>query len=144
MRVGSKGRYAVIALLDVAQNSGGGPVPLADVAQRQKISLSYLEQLFAMLRRGNVVISSRGPGGGYRLLRGAGAITIGEVFRAVEDPASDRDWPRMGETASRLWSALDEHIRDFLESVTVADVLAGRINGDAAAAAPGMPVGVSA
>jgi Rrf2 family iron-sulfur cluster assembly transcriptional regulator len=144
MRVGSKGRYAVIALLDVAANSGPGPVPLADVAERQRISLSYLEQLFAMLRRNNVVVSSRGPGGGYRLQRGAGAITIGEVFRAVEEPASDRDWPRSNGATSQLWSALDDHIRDFLESVTVADVMAGRINGHANEAVAGLAAGVSA
>jgi Rrf2 family transcriptional regulator, iron-sulfur cluster assembly transcription factor len=144
MRVGSKGRYAVIALLDVAQHSGSSPVPLAEVAQRQKISLSYLEQLFAMLRRSNVVVSSRGPGGGYRLQRPAGLISIGEVFRAVEEAASDRDWPRMNGATSQLWSALDEHIRDFLEGVTVADVMAGRINGHANGAVAGMAAGVSA
>lgn len=144
MRVGSKGRYAVIALLDVAGHSGAGPVPLAEVAQRQRISLSYLEQLFSMLRRNNVVVSSRGPGGGYRLQRGAGAITIGEVFRAVEEPASDRDWPRSSGATAQLWSALDDHIRDFLEGVTVADVMAGRINGHANGAVAGLAAGVSA
>jgi Rrf2 family iron-sulfur cluster assembly transcriptional regulator len=154
MRVGSKGRYAVVALIDVAQNSGTGPVPLAEVADRQKISLSYLEQLFAMLRRNNVVVSSRGPGGGYRLQRSAGAISIGEVFRAVEETGAERDWPRGGGATIALWAALDEHIRDFLESLTVADVMAGRVNShfagdipnghDPRAAAQAMANGVSA
>jgi Rrf2 family iron-sulfur cluster assembly transcriptional regulator len=145
MRVGSKGRYAVVALIDVAQNSAVGPVPLAEVAERQKISLSYLEQLFAMLRRSNVVVSARGPGGGYRLQRPAGAISIGEVFRAVEETNGDRDWPRGGATTTALWAALDEHIRDFLEALTVADVMAGKLNGHFAhAAAPAMANGVSA
>lgn len=131
MRVGSKGRYAVVALIDVAQNSSQGPVPLADVAERQKISLSYLEQLFAMLRRGNLVVSSRGPGGGYRLQRPAASVSIGEVFRAVEETAAgqDRDWPKSNTATSGLWTALDHHIRDFLEGVTVADVMAGSVNG---------------
>jgi Rrf2 family iron-sulfur cluster assembly transcriptional regulator len=145
MRVGSKGRYAVVALIDVAQNSAVGPVPLADVAERQKISLSYLEQLFAMLRRNNVVISSRGPGGGYRLQRPAGAISIGEVFRAVEETGAEREWPRGGAVTAGLWAALDEHIRDFLEALTVADVMAGKVNGHFAhPAAPVMANGVSA
>jgi Rrf2 family iron-sulfur cluster assembly transcriptional regulator len=128
MRVGSKGRYAVIALIDVARNSDFGPVPLADVAERQKISLSYLEQLFAMLRRSGLVVSSRGPGGGYRLQRPSTEVSIGEVFRAVEETGngSDREWPGASGITSSLWSALDHHIRDFLESVTVADVMAGK------------------
>ena len=144
MRVGSKGRYAVIALIDVANNSGTGPVPLAEVAERQKISLSYLEQLFAMLRRSNVVVSSRGPGGGYRLQRAAGDISIGEVFRAVEETGADRDWPRLNGATAQLWSALDDLIRDFLEGVTVADVMAGRINGHTNGAAASLAAGLSA
>lgn len=128
MRVGSKGRYAVIALIDVARNSDFGPVPLADVAERQRISLSYLEQLFAMLRRGGLVVSSRGPGGGYRLQRPSTQVSIGEVFRAVEETGNgpDRDWPGATGITSTLWSALDHHIRDFLESVSVADVMSGK------------------
>lgn len=127
MRVGSKGRYAVAALIDVASHSGRGPVPLAEVASRQKISLSYLEQLFAMLRRGNLVVSSRGPGGGYRLQRPAHAISIGEVFRAVEETEDghDRDRPGSGGPAAALWSALDHHICQFLAGVTLAQVMAG-------------------
>jgi len=151
MRVGSKGRYAVIALIDVARNSDIGPVPLAEVAERQKISLSYLEQLFAMLRRSNLVVSSRGPGGGYRLQRPSAEVSIGEVFRAVEETGNghDRDWPGMTGITSSLWSALDDHIRDFLASVSVADVMAGKFadiypNGAANGASAGMANGLSA
>lgn len=133
MRVGSKGRYAVIALVDVAENSGPRPVALAEVAERQHISLSYLEQLFAMLRRSGLVISSRGPGGGYRLGRAPGEITVGKVFRAVEETGngheSGRDWTAGGGAAASLWTALDDHIREFLEGVSIADVMAGKVNG---------------
>ena len=130
MRVGSKGRYAVIALIDVAKHSEKGPVALAEVAERQKISLSYLEQLFSMLRRNSLVVSSRGPGGGYRLQRAADDISIGEVFRAVEETGSaERDWPGATGVTAGLWAALDTHIRDFLEGVTVADVMSGRMGG---------------
>jgi len=132
MRVGSKGRYAVIALVDVAVNSREGPIALAEVAERQKISLSYLEQLFAMLRRAGLVASSRGPGGGYRLQRPANEITIGEVFQAVEETGSTeqgRDWTAERHPTAGLWSALDDYIRDFLQSVSVGDVMAGRLNG---------------
>jgi Rrf2 family transcriptional regulator, iron-sulfur cluster assembly transcription factor len=145
MRVGSKGRYAVIALIDVAKHSDKGPVALAEVAERQKISLSYLEQLFSMLRRSGLVISSRGPGGGYRLQRAATDISIGEVFRAVEETGNgpDRDWPGATGATAGLWDALDNHIRDFLDGVTVADVMSGRMNG-LKALNGGLSAGVSA
>lgn len=131
MRVGSKGRYAVIALLDVAANSRARPVALAEVAERQEISLSYLEQLFAMLRRASLVVSSRGPGGGYKLQRPSEDITVGEVFRAVEESGNadhGRDWMGGGHISAGLWIALDAHIRDFLEGVTLADVINGKVN----------------
>jgi Rrf2 family iron-sulfur cluster assembly transcriptional regulator len=146
MRVGSKGRYAVIALVDVAKHSDRGPVALAEVAERQKISLSYLEQLFSMLRRNGLVVSSRGPGGGYRLQRPAEDISIGEVFRAVEETGNgqDRDWPGASGATAGLWAALDNHIRDFLEGVTVADVMTGRMNGLRVAGGTSTDIGVSA
>ena len=128
MRMSSKGRYAVVAVLDVAGNAGTRPVSLADVAVRQRISLSYLEQLFAMLRRAGLVAASRGPGGGYRLQRPSGEITVGQVFQAVEDAGATtetgaRDWSEG--PAAGLWDALDAHIARFLEHVTRADLLAG-------------------
>jgi Rrf2 family transcriptional regulator, iron-sulfur cluster assembly transcription factor len=136
MRLTTKGRYAVTAMLDLALHAQHGPVSLADISERQGISLSYLEQLFAMLRRSGLVLSSRGPGGGYRLQRPAADITIGEVFRAVEETGNGhsepgRDWAAEGGITSGLWSALDDHIRDFLEGVTVADVMAGKVHGTA-------------
>lgn len=132
MRMSSKGRYAVVAILDVAENAGPKPVSLADVAARQRISLSYLEQLFAMLRRAGLVAASRGPGGGYRLQRAANEITVGQVFQAVEDSNNgngggengSRDWSEG--LAAGLWESLDAHIDRFLERVTLADLLAGQ------------------
>lgn len=129
MRLSSKGRYAVVAMLDVAGNSGNRPVSLADVAARQKISLSYLEQLFAMLRRAGLVVAARGPGGGYRLSRSEGDIRVSDVFRAVEEPSSGvdgggRDWSEG--LASGLWDALDARIEGFLDDVSLADLLEGR------------------
>jgi Rrf2 family iron-sulfur cluster assembly transcriptional regulator len=145
MRIGSKGRYAVIALIDVASNSGARPVALAEVAERQHISLSYLEQLFAMLRRSGLVVSSRGPGGGYKPNRPAGEISIGEVFRAVEETGNGsepgRDWTADGSVSAGLWMALDDHIREFLEGVTVADVMAGKVNGHLANGSAGIMAG---
>jgi Rrf2 family iron-sulfur cluster assembly transcriptional regulator len=127
MKLGSKVRYAVMAIVDVAQHSDSGAVPLADVAARQKISLSYLEQLFAMLRRGGVVVSARGPGGGYRLAKPARETTIRAIFDAVEDPTGGADdHPADGGITASLWTDLQGHIRDFLDSVSVADVLGGR------------------
>lgn len=129
MRVGSKGRYAVVALVDVAIHATSGPVPLADVAARQKISLSYLEQLFAMLRRANLVVSARGPGGGYRLERPARDISVGEIFRAVDETSDGAEaGTRLDGATAGLWSALDAHISSFLEGVSVADVVEGRVN----------------
>lgn len=132
MRLSSKGRYAVVAMLDVAENAGNRPVSLADVAARQRISLSYLEQLFAMLRRAGLVSASRGPGGGYRLARPDGEISVSDVFRAVEEPGNGadgagRDWSEG--PAAGLWEALDAHIELFLDDVTVADLREGRIKG---------------
>ena len=127
MRMSSKGRYAVVAILDVAANAGPKPTSLADVATRQKISLSYLEQLFAMLRRAGLVAASRGPGGGYRLQRPAGDITVAEVFQAVEEAGNGaenggRDWSEG--PAARLWDAVDQHLERFLARITLADLLA--------------------
>mgnify|MGYP000452725481 FL=1 len=133
MRLTTKGRFAVTAMIDLALRSNNGPVALAAISQRQQISLSYLEQLFAMLRRSGLVVSSRGPGGGYRLGREAGEISVGEVFRAVEETGNasegGRDWTSGSGATVSLWAALDDHIREFLEAVSVADVMAGKVNG---------------
>src|SRR5512147_2903542 len=86
MRLTTKGRFAVTAMIDVAMHGTGGPVTLAAVSERQKISLSYLEQLFGKLRRHGLVESVRGPGGGYNLARAAGDVTVADVILAVDEP----------------------------------------------------------
>ena len=128
-----------MATVDLAQNSGGQPISLADIAERQGISLSYLEQLFAKLRRDGVVKSVRGPGGGYFLSRSADRINIADIVLAVEEPVRiARCSPgspegcgtdQAGCSTHELWEALGNQIYGFLSSVTVADVCARRISG---------------
>ena len=139
MKLSTKGRYAVMAMVDLAQKSGGEPVSLADIAERQDISLSYLEQLFAKLRRCGVVKSIRGPGGGYILSRRADRIHIADIVLAVDEPVRmTRCSPGSPEgcgtdqarcSTHELWEALGNQIYGFLSSVTVADVCARRISG---------------
>ncbi len=148
MRLSTRGRYAVMAMVELAARQqgcaadprGGRPVSLAELAQAQLLSLAYLEQLFGNLRRAGLVASARGPGGGYRLARPADAITISEIVDAVDEPirATRCEQGSPGCLAGQrclthdLWSELGEQIRLFLGHVTLADVVAGRIIGRAA------------
>ncbi len=140
MRLSTKGRYAVMAMADLAGNEGASkPVSLAEIAKRQEISLSYLEQLFAKLRRGGLVKSVRGPGGGYRLSRPSGEVRIADIILAVDEPiTATRCHPGspMGctGTATRcvthdLWEELGRQIHVFLSGVSLADVVEKRILG---------------
>jgi len=133
-----KGRYAVRAVCELAQADDGRPVNLADIADRQGISLSYLEQLFAGLRRADVVRSVRGPGGGYLPARPFDQITVSSIFEAV-DAMPDVSDPAPGDDTcitQDLWEQLGNQIRWFLNRVTVADILEGRVPGAAGLAAP--------
>ena len=146
MRLSTKGRYAVMAMADLARRQSGAEraVALADIAARQEISLSYLEQLFARLRRQGLVQSARGPGGGYRLARTAEATSIAEIVHAVDEPlratrcASDAGKGCMlkGERCLThdLWEDLGHRIEDYLASVSLADVIGGRLGRDRQAA----------
>tara|TARA_R110002110_G_scaffold38799_3_gene126087 strand:- start:408 stop:878 length:471 start_codon:yes stop_codon:yes gene_type:complete len=138
MKLTTKGRYAVMAMADLARFGTGKPVALADIAQRQEISLSYLEQLFAKLRRGDLVKSVRGPGGGYRLARSAEEIRISDVIMAVDEPIKatrcEVGSPKgcMNGSSSRcithdLWEELSHQIQVFLSGVSLADVINGRV-----------------
>ncbi len=128
MRLTTKGRFAVTAMIDLALNSGDGPVTLAAISERQKISLSYLEQLFGRLRRYGLVESVRGPGGGCCLARPDADITIADVVRAVDEmlDATQCGGLQNCRQAQRcmtheLWSTLNDRIYEFLSSVTLAD-----------------------
>ncbi|MCZ6467550.1 MAG: Rrf2 family transcriptional regulator [Alphaproteobacteria bacterium] len=139
MRLSTKGRYAVMAMVDLAANSVGRPIALAEVAERQEISLSYLEQLFAKIRRGGLVKSVRGPGGGYLLARDASALRVSDIILAVDETIrATRCTPGSpaGCTSDRsrclthdLWEELSNQIYLYLSSVSLADVCAGRVLG---------------
>ena len=130
MKLTTRGRYAVTAMLDLALHEGDGPVALGDISGRQEISLSYLEQLFARLRRSGLVLSTRGPGGGYRLSRAPAGIAVSQVIDAVDENV---EYTRCGgqencQNQQRclthdLWASLSEHVRSFLEEVTLASLM---------------------
>ncbi|PKG73396.1 Fe-S cluster assembly transcriptional regulator IscR [Shewanella sp. Choline-02u-19] len=133
MKLTSKGRYAVTAMLDVAMHSTNGPVPLADISERQGISLSYLEQLFAKLRKNGLVSSVRGPGGGYRLGTDAGEISVGMVVRAVDESVDATRCQGKGNCQSgtrclthSLWGDLSSQISDFLNGISLAGLMRKR------------------
>lgn len=139
MRLSTKGRYAVMAMVDLAKHGGAVPVALSEIAARQEISLSYLEQLFAKLRRGGLVRSVRGPGGGYRLALTAAETRISDIILAVDEPIrATRCLPGSpaGCTGNKarclthdLWEELGNLIHIYLSSVTLDDVVQRRILG---------------
>jgi Rrf2 family iron-sulfur cluster assembly transcriptional regulator len=146
MRLSTKGRYAVMAMADLAGHAAESdmetrPVALADIAERQDISLSYLEQLFAKLRRGGLVTSVRGPGGGYRLSRPSDQLRIADIIMAVDEPiAATRCKPGAAKGCTKtgarcvthdLWEELGQQIHVFLSSVSLADVVERRVLGRA-------------
>jgi Rrf2 family iron-sulfur cluster assembly transcriptional regulator len=131
MRLTTKGRYAVTAMLDLALHKNQGPVSLADISRRQAISLSYLEQLFAKLRRGSLVSSVRGPGGGYELHGGAEEIFIAQIVDAVNESIDSTKCKGAGDCQGGeiclthyLWEDLSEQIHTFLEGISLADLVA--------------------
>ncbi len=135
MKMSTKGRYAVMAMIDIGQNASDRPVSLAEIAERQEISQDYLEQLFGKMRRAGLVSSSRGPGGGYRLGRDASEIFLSEVILAVDEPlrvtrceGDAVDGCVKGEQccAHDLWSSLGRQMMFFLESITLEDVVEKR------------------
>ncbi|MBW4936315.1 Fe-S cluster assembly transcriptional regulator IscR [Marinobacter sp. F4206] len=130
MKLTTKGRYAVTAMLDLALHGDQGPVSLADISARQEISLSYLEQLFSRLRRQNLVISIRGPGGGYRLSRDAGQVFIAEVVDAVSESLDTTRCGNKGDCQKgekclthHLWSDLSDQIHQFLSEISLGDLM---------------------
>lgn len=133
MRLTTKGRYAVTAMLDLALHKDQGPINLADISGRQGISLSYLEQLFSRLRKQDLVTSARGPGGGYLLGRAASEISVSDVIRAVDESV---DATRCGGRKNcqgddrclthDLWEELSQHITGFLQGISLEDLIQRR------------------
>jgi len=130
MRLTTKGRYAVTAMLDLALHKDQGPVSLAGISQRQTISLSYLEQLFAKLRKSSLVNSVRGPGGGYVLQRDSEAIFIAEIIDAVNESIDTTKCQGAGDChdgktclTHHLWISLSDQIHNFLEGISLADLV---------------------
>jgi Rrf2 family iron-sulfur cluster assembly transcriptional regulator len=131
MRLTTKGRFAVTAMVDLSMRQTRGPVTLAAISERQHISLSYLEQLFGKLRRAKLVNSVRGPGGGYCLAKPTSAISVAEIIAAVDEPI---DATQCGGKENclddrrcvthDLWATLNEKMNDYLSSVSLADVVA--------------------
>ena len=133
MRLTTKGRYAVTAMLDLALHGNDRPVSLADISGRQDISLSYLEQLFAKLRRNNLVSSVRGPGGGYRLSRGGHEIFVAEIIDAVSETVDATGCGgsadcQQGEVCltHHLWCDLSEQIHRFLSGISLSQLVERR------------------
>jgi len=139
MRLSTKGRYAVMAMVDLAQHADSNPVSLAEIAERQEISLSYLEQLFASLRKSGLVKSVRGPGGGYLLVRGRSDTRIADIILAVDEPIrATRCTPgapvgcrgnRTRCSTHDLWEELGNQIHLLLSSVSLEDVCEQRVLG---------------
>jgi Rrf2 family iron-sulfur cluster assembly transcriptional regulator len=130
LKLTSKGRYAVTAILDLAFHSRSGPVTLADISRRQDISLSYLEQLFTRLRKQQLVRSTRGPGGGYSLNRPANDIAVAEIVSAVDETVdttrcSGANNCHEGQQclAHELWDELSQQIYGFLDEISVKDLM---------------------
>ena len=123
MRLSTKSRYAVSALLHLAIHNQAGPVPLAEVSVCQGISMSYVDQIFALLRQCGLVQGTPGPGGGYRLARPAHAIPVGEVIRAMEGAAAPgRGGKAMSELEAAVWEQLERRIDGFLDRISLADL----------------------
>ncbi|MCK5546109.1 MAG: Rrf2 family transcriptional regulator [Rhodospirillaceae bacterium] len=139
MKLSTKGRYAVMAMADLGTNSDGSPVSLADIAVRQEISLSYLEQLFGKLRKSGVVKSVRGPGGGYLLARESSGIRISDIILAVDEPLTATRCSNSSSEGCRsdkgrclthdLWQSLSHQIYLHLNSITLEDVCEGNVPG---------------
>lgn len=133
MRLTTKGRYAVTAMLDLALHARKGPVSLSDISERQSISVSYLEQLFAKLRKDELVSSVRGPGGGYQLARGSDAIFVADIIDAVDESVDATRCGGQGDCQKgvtclthELWTDLSEQIHHFLANISLQELVSRR------------------
>jgi len=134
MRLTTKGRFAVTAMIDLAMHNGKSPVTLSEISERQKISLSYLEQLFGKLRRQELVSSVRGPGGGYNLAKPTEQVSVADIITAVDEPI---DATQCGGKENckddhkcithDLWTDLNRHIFEYLRAVTLSDLVSRQL-----------------
>ncbi|MEM8554701.1 MAG: Rrf2 family transcriptional regulator [Pseudomonadota bacterium] len=137
MKLSTKGRYAMVALADLALQKNDEPVSLADLAKRQDISVAYLEQLFVKLRRAKLVTSIRGPGGGYRLARPSSDIRVAEILAAVDETVSalhtgaaasgGSSGSRAQSLTNRLWESFSAHVYVFLHQTRLSDVISNEL-----------------
>lgn len=141
MRLTTKGRFAVTAMIDLGMHQQRGPVTLAGISERQKISLSYLEQLFGRLRRQGIVDSVRGPGGGYTMARPMMEISVADIIRAVDEPIDATQCGGLGNChgdhecmTHELWTKLNEHIYRYLDAVDLASLVETQLSKQADAA----------
>lgn len=130
MKLTTKGRYAVTAMLDLALHGDEGPVALAEISERQELSLSYLEQLFAKLRKHKLVVSTRGPGGGYRVARSLDSVAVAQIIGAVDESvdathcAGKKNCHNHGRCLTHdLWEGLSQQIEEFLNGVSLQDLI---------------------
>ncbi|MEN8108562.1 MAG: Rrf2 family transcriptional regulator [Pseudomonadota bacterium] len=126
MKLSTKGRHAVTAMMELALRHDKGPVTLADISAQQSISISYLEQLFARLRQQQLVTGMRGPGGGYCLARQADQITVANILTAVDDMVKREEMPAIANEIPRsllMWQRLSNQVYDYLDSITLADAI---------------------
>lgn len=142
MRLTTKGRFAVTAMIDLGMRQQRGPVTLAGISERQRISLSYLEQLFGRLRRQGIVDSVRGPGGGYTLAHEMDAISVASIIRAVDEPIDSTQCGGLGNChddrecmTHDLWMNLNARIYEYLESVQLGDLVRAQLQKEAQEAA---------
>ncbi len=126
MRLSTRGRFAITAMIDLALRQTATPVPLVDIAMRHRISLSYLEQMFARLRQHGLVESTRGPGGGYALARNAESITVADIVTAIEDTTDERSAGTQREASQSaqemtqdLWDALQSTVLAYMQTITL-------------------------
>lgn len=137
MILNTKGRYAVMALVDIAKTNQKTPITLAAISERQEIPLAYLEQIFSRLKRANIVKSVRGPGGGYMLSREAATISVSDIMRAADEPikmtrcGGDKlngcMTPKSRCLTHDLWEGLGQHIHQYLQAISLADICSGRV-----------------
>ncbi len=127
MRLSTRGRFAIIAMIDLALRERGQPVPLQDLAMRHRISLSYLEQVFAKLRQAGLVESTRGPGGGYALGYRGDSISVADIMAAIEDVEPESDGPKLDATEDMtrdLWDALNSALMAHMKSISLRSLAA--------------------